>query len=182
MRVRLLGRAGVQGAARGRLSRHPRQLESGDDHDRPGDGGRHLHRADHLADGGEDHRARAARCAAADDGRADRAQLRARSRARGRAHQVRRRADRRHEEGDRQGRGPREVQGGDDADRPRLRALGHRAQSRAGARGAGDDRLSGRDPAVVHAGRHRRRHRLQQGRVRRDVQARARRCRRRASS
>ena len=37
-------------------------------------------------------------------------------------------------------------------------------------------------PALVHAGRHRRRHRLQQGRVRRDVQARARRCRRRASS
>ena len=34
--------------------------------------------------------------------------------------QVRRRADRRVEEGDRQGRGPREVQGGDDAHRPRL--------------------------------------------------------------
>ena len=48
--------------------------------------------------------------------------------------QVRRRADRRVEEGDRQGRGPREVQGGDDAHRARLRALGHRAQPRAGAR------------------------------------------------
>ena len=37
-----------------------------------------------------------------------------------------------------------------------------------------DDRLPGGDPAVVHARRHRRRHRLQQGRVRRDVQARPR--------
>ena len=39
----------------------------------------------------------------------------------------------------------------------------------------------GRDPAVVHAGRHRRRHRLQQGRVRRDVQARPRAVARRTS-
>ena len=35
--------------------------------------------------------------------------------------------------GDRQGRGPREVQGRDDADRPRLGALGHRALARGGA-------------------------------------------------
>ena len=41
------------------------------------------------------------------------------------------------QEGHRQGRGPREVQGGDDAHRPGLRALGHRAQPRAGARSAG---------------------------------------------
>ena len=61
--------------------------------------------------------------------------------------EVRRRADRRVEEGDRQGGGPREVQGGDDAHRARLGALGHRAQRRAGARGAGDDRLSRGDPA-----------------------------------
>ena len=133
VRVRLFGRAGVQGAARGGLSRHPRQLESGDDHDGPGDGRRHVHRADHLADGREHHRARAARCAAADDGRPDGAQLRARPRARRRADEVRRRADRRVEEGDRQGGGSREVQGGDDAHRPRLGELGHRAQRRAGA-------------------------------------------------
>ena len=37
-----------------------------------------LHRADHLAGGREDHRQGAARRAAADDGRPDRAQLRAR--------------------------------------------------------------------------------------------------------
>ena len=34
-RVRLLGRAGLQGAARGGLRGRPRQLEPGDDHDRP---------------------------------------------------------------------------------------------------------------------------------------------------
>ncbi len=174
MRVRLLGRAGVQGAPRRGLPGHPGELEPGDDHDRPGDGRRHLHRADHLADDRADHRARASGCAAADDGRPDGVELRARPRPRGRAHPLRRRVDRRVEEGDRQGRGPREVQGGDDAHRTRLRALGHCARSRPGARRAAGHRLSGRHPAVVHAGRHRRRHRLQQGRVRRDVQARTR--------
>ena len=99
----------------------------------------------------------------------------------GRAEQVRRRADRRVEEGDRQGRGPREVQGGDDAHRAGHRALGHRAHTRGGARGAGDDRLSRRPPAVVHARRHRRRHRLQQGRVRRDRASAGSRCRPRTS-
>ncbi len=77
LRVRLLRRAGLQGAARRGLPGHPGELEPGDDHDRPGDGRRDLHRADHLADRGEDHREGAARRAAADDGRADRAELRA---------------------------------------------------------------------------------------------------------
>ena len=40
LRVRLLRRAGLQGAARGGLPRRPGQLQSGDDHDRPGDGRR----------------------------------------------------------------------------------------------------------------------------------------------
>jgi len=53
-------------------------------------------------------------------------------------------------------------------------ALRHRARSRAGAGSAGRHRLSGGDPAIVHARRHRRWHRLQQGRIRRNVQARAR--------
>ena len=174
MRVRLLGRAGVQGSPRGGLPDHPGELESGDDHDRPGDGRRHLHRADHLADDRQDHRARASRRAPAHDGRADRAQLRARPGARGRADEIRRRIDRRVEESDRQGGRPGEVQGGDDAHRARFRALRHCAQPRAGARRAAGHRLSRRDTALVHAGRHRRRHRLQQGRVRRDVQARSR--------
>ena len=40
LRVRLLRRPGLQGAARGGLSGHPRQQQPGDDHDRPGDGRR----------------------------------------------------------------------------------------------------------------------------------------------
>ena len=48
LRVRLLRRAGLQGAARGGLPGHPGQLQPGHDHDRPGDGRRHLHRADYA--------------------------------------------------------------------------------------------------------------------------------------
>ena len=176
VRVRLLRRAGVQGAARGGLPRRPGQLQPGDDHDRPGDGRRDLHRADHLADGRADHREGAARRAAADDGRADRAQLRARPRAPRRAREVRRRDDRRHARGDRQGRGPREVQGGDDADRPRespRSALAHRMEE------ALQVQATVGFPAiirpVVHARRHRRRHRLQPRGVQRDLRARPRR-------
>ena len=81
--------------------------------------------------------------------------------------QVRRRADRRVEESDRQGRGPREVQGGDDAHRARLARA--RASRTTSSRRSQCRRMIG-FPAVlrpiVHAGRHRRRHRLQQGRVR----------------
>ena len=72
LRVRLLRHAGLQGAARGGLSGRPGQLEPGDDHDRPGDGRRDLHRADRLADGRAHHREGAARRAAADDRRPDR--------------------------------------------------------------------------------------------------------------
>jgi carbamoyl-phosphate synthase small subunit len=84
LRVRLFGRAGLQGAARGGLPRRLGQQQSGDDHDRPGDGRRHLHRADHLAGAGANHRQGASGLprrkdgAAADDGRPDRAELRAR--------------------------------------------------------------------------------------------------------
>ena len=45
LRVRLLRRAGAEGAARGGLPHGPRQLEPGDDHDRPGLGRPHLPRA-----------------------------------------------------------------------------------------------------------------------------------------
>ena len=48
LRVRLLRRPGLQGAARGGLPGHPGELQPGHDHDRPGDGRCHLHRADHL--------------------------------------------------------------------------------------------------------------------------------------
>ena len=45
LRVRLLGHPGVPGAARRGLPRRPRQLEPGDDHDRPRVRRRHLRRA-----------------------------------------------------------------------------------------------------------------------------------------
>ena len=85
LRIRLFRRPGLQGAARGGLPRHPRELESRDDHDRPGDGRLDLHRAGRLADGRAHHREGAAGRAAADDGRPDGPQHRARPRARGRA-------------------------------------------------------------------------------------------------
>ena len=49
LRVRLLGHPGLPRAARGGRARHPRQLQPGDDHDRPRLRRRDLHRADHLA-------------------------------------------------------------------------------------------------------------------------------------
>ena len=98
------------------------------------------------------HRQGAARRAAADDGRADGAELRARPAQARRAGEVRRRDDRRQREGDREGRGPAEVQGRDDRHRPGLGALGHRP-------------LDGRSAGGAKAHHRRdRRHRLPDGR------------------
>jgi hypothetical protein len=55
--------------------------------------------------------------------------------------------------GDRQGRRPREVQGGDDAHRLALGTLGDSPQPRSGAGGSGRHRLPGRAAAIVHVGR-----------------------------
>ena len=68
---------------------------------------------------GAHHREGAPGCAAADHGRADRAQHRARSGARRRAREVRRRDDRRLARGHRHGRGPRAVPQRDARDRAR---------------------------------------------------------------
>ena len=96
----------------------PRQLQSGHHHDGPRDRGPDVHRADHARGRGEDHRARAARRAAAHAGRADGAQPRGRA-GRGRhPRPVRGRADRRQAARHQEGRGPRALQGGDGADRP----------------------------------------------------------------
>ena len=54
------------------------------------------------------------------------------------------------------------------ADRARPAAQPRRALARAGARRPGRDRPAGDHPAVLHAGRHRRRHRLQPRGVRAD--------------
>ena len=164
----------MQGAARRGLPGGAGELESGDDHDRPGDGRRHLHRADHLAGRGAHHRKGKAGRAAADDGRADRAQLRARPRARGGAGKVGRGADRRLARGDRQGRGSREVQAGDEEDRPRLAALVARALDGGGAAGPSRDWFSCRNKTLLHPRRHRGRHRVQPRGIRRDLRARLR--------
>ena len=109
LRVRLLRRAGPAGAAPGGLRDGPDQLQPGDDHDRPGLGRPHVHRA--ARPGGHRHRAaaRAARCAAAHAGRPDGAQRGHGAAGRGRAGRARHRADRRLHPRHRDGRGPRAV-------------------------------------------------------------------------
>ena len=75
-RVRLLRRPGLQGAAGGGLRSRPRQLQPGDDHDRPRVRHPHLHRAAAARAGDQDHRKGAPRRATADPWRPDRAQHR----------------------------------------------------------------------------------------------------------
>ena len=177
LRVRLFRHAGLQGAQGGGLSGRSGQFQSGDHHDRPGFGGRDLYRADHAGDRRQDHREGALRRsrrlrAAADHGRADRAQHRAVAAQNGRAGKIRRHHDRRHRRRHRQGRRPRAVPRGDDQDRARDAALASNQDADPGARSARRYRPAGHHPAVVHARRHRRRHRLQQGRVHRHRRAR----------
>ncbi len=81
----------------------------------------------------------------------------------GRARQVQRQDDRRHRRRHRQGRGPRAVPQRHDQDRPGDAALAPDQDAARGADGARRHRPARHHPAVVHAGRHRRRHRLQQG-------------------
>ena len=85
---------------------------------------------------------------------------RARPRREGRARQARHRDDRRQGGGDRQSRRPPAVPRGDGADRARMSALGVRARQQGGTVGARAHRLARDHPTVVHARRHRRRHRL----------------------
>ena len=140
VRVRLLGHAGLQGAARRRPRGHPRQQQPGDDHDRPGAGRPHVRRAADAGDPRQDHRARAARRAAADRRRPDRAQPRRGARRERHAREVRRRADRRVDRGDQGRRGSAAVQGRDARDRPRRAGerrgptLGRSDRARADAR------------------------------------------------
>ena len=140
LRVRLFGHPGLQGAQGRGLPDRAGQFQSGDDHDRPGSGGRDLYRADHARDRGPDHREGAQRRpgrlrAAPHHGRADRAQLRAVAAPHGHAGKVRRRDDRRDRRRDRQGRGPRAVPRRDDPDRARDAAL--EARQRLGAQAPG---------------------------------------------
>ena len=97
----------------------PGQLQPGHHHDRSGDGRPHLHRADHLGSRRQDHREGTARRPAADARRPDRPQHGDGPAPHGVLEKFERRDDRRQRRRHRQGRGPREVQGGDAQDRPR---------------------------------------------------------------
>ena len=109
LRVRLRGLPGAEGAARGRLPHDRRQLEPGDDHDRPRLRRPHVPRAARPRRRRRRARARAPRRAAADDGRPDGAQPRARARGGGRPRRARDRADRRGARRDQPRRGPRAL-------------------------------------------------------------------------
>ena len=121
------GVAGAQGAARGGLPHRPRQLEPGDDHDRPGLGRRDLPRA--ARPGRRD----AACCGASAPTRCcptlggqTALNLAMELEPGGRARRARDRADRRLGEGHPHGRGPRGVRRGDGLGRPARAALGDR--------------------------------------------------------
>ena len=146
----------------------------------PDSGGRHLYRADHAGNRRQDHREGTLRPArrfraVAHHGRADRAQHRAVAAPHGRSRQVRHHHDRRHRRSHRQGGRSQAVPRGDDQDRACDAALASGQDADPGAAGARRYRPAGDHPAVVHARRHRRRHRLQQGGVHRDRRARHRR-------
>ena len=157
VRVRLLRHAGVQGAQAGGVSRRARQLEPGDDHDRPGVRRPDLHRAAHARIGARRDRAGTAGCAAADDRRSDRAERERRARRVGRPRASRRRADRREPGDDPPRRGSQWVQGDDDEGGSRRAASGNRAHPRGSSRARERSRVPGDRPAVVHAGRRRER-------------------------
>ena len=161
VRVRLLGLAGLQGAAVRRARGHPRQQQPGDDHDRPGTGRPHLCRAAHGGLPRGDHRTRAAGRHSADGRRPDRPQSRRRSVERRRSLEVQRQADRRLDRGDQDRRGPSAVQGRDARHRSRSPAERPGAHAAGGGRSGAHARVPAGDPAVVHTGRRRRRHRLQ---------------------
>ncbi len=161
LRVRLLRRPGLQGAARGGLPGDPGELQPRHHHDRPRDGRRHLHRADHPRDRRQDHRRRAPRRALAHHGRPDRAQHRAQAGRHGRAGKIRRRADRRQARGHREGRGPQALPRGDGAHRAGEPPRHHRPHAGGGAGRHRPRRPAGDHPPRLHPRRHRRRRRLQ---------------------
>ena len=171
-RVRLLRRAGVQGAARGGLRDRPRQLQPGDDHDRPGVRRRDLRRAAAARAGRAGHRARAPRRAAADARRPDRAEP-GQGAARGRhAGALRRRADRRDYDAIDARRGPRAASPrrwrGRACRWPRSAIATTLAEARAAR---ADVRPAAHRPPGVHARRARRRHRAHARGVRGDRRA-----------
>jgi len=151
LRVRLFGHPGLQGAEGGGLPHRPGQLQSGDHHDRPGPGGRHLCRADHARNRREDHREGARRIALLPTMGGQTALNCALSLTKmGMLEQVRRRDDRRQRRGHRQGRGPRAVPRRDDeASASKRRRSASRTDARRGAGGAELHRPAGDHPPVA---------------------------------
>ena len=163
----------MQGPQGGGLRDRPRQLEPGDDHDRPRVRRRDVHRAAAARPAGADHRARAPRCAAADARRPDGAQP-GQGAARGRhARALRRRAHRRRLRRHRARRGPRPLPpdhggGGAEDAAQRDRHVARRRAGRAPRPRAAVHRAPG-----LHPGWPRRRHRPHRGGLRAHRRARA---------
>ncbi len=176
LRVRLFRHAGLQGAEGRGLPGHPGQFQSGDDHDRsrisptPPTSSRSRRRSSPRSS-----RRSAPDALLPDHGRADRAQLRAVLRKMGvlekfNVKMIGATADAIDKAEDREL--FREAMTKIGLETPRSHQVKTLAQALHGAR---RHRPAGDHPPVVHARRHRRRHRLQQGRVHRDRRARHRR-------
>ncbi|TML36466.1 MAG: hypothetical protein E6G29_04575 [Actinobacteria bacterium] len=155
--VRLLRRAGVQGAARGGLRGGARQLQPGHDHDRPGVRHRHLRRAAAPGVGGAGHRAREARRAAAHPRRGHRAEPRPGAVGGRDARPPPRGADRRELRGDPARRGQAALPRDDGGRRPAGAALGGRHPDGRGRARARERRPTGDPQARFHDGRRGRR-------------------------
>ena len=143
------------------LPRGARELEPGDDHDRPGVRRRHVRRAARRADARANHRRRSGptRCFPTLGGQTG-LNLAMALRRGGRARGVRRRDDRRRHRGDPHRRGPPAVQDRDDRDRPARAAVGHRLRGRrTRCAVAARRRLSGDRAPRVHPRRWRHRYR-----------------------
>ena len=144
-RVRLRRDPGLPGAPGGGRPDDPRELEPGDDHDRPVGRRRRLPRAADRRGGRGGHRPRATRGAARRAGRPDGAQPGGRPRPGRRPRASRRPAHRHAARGDRDGRGSRALPRPPRPDRPAVRAVVDRRGCRRGrARGLGR-RGPGRD-------------------------------------
>ena len=167
LRIRLFRHPGGQDAEGRGLPHRPGQFQSGHHHDRPGTGRCHLYRADYAGNRRQDHREGTPCCPrrfcpVADHGGPDRAELRAEPAPAGHAGKIRRRDDRRHRRGHRQGRGSRPLPRGHDPDRAGDATLDPDQEPARRAARARRHRPARDHPAVLHHGRHRRRHRLHQ--------------------
>ncbi len=166
----------MQGPEGLRIQGRPGELEPRDNHDGPGDGGRHLHRAAQRGASRADNREGEARCHFAEPRRADGPQSFHGARQEGHPRQVRREGHRRQPRRHRARRGPRDLQGDDAEARHRDAEVWHRP-----LRGGGSqprprhDRLPGRRPSRVHDGRSRRRLLLQRRGAADDLRPRTRR-------